>query len=245
MFAEWTQIMRTLFASLLLSSALASAALAETFVAYTSELPPVVNAEGAEPAGVTLEILLEMEKRSGVDLDIRFVPLARAAASVAAEPNTLWLPPVRSPDREPDYNWVAEVLASNLIFVSKDTAVNSYDAAKALSKIAVVRDGVTHKLLASQGFENLHLVPNSTQAAKLVEGGRVDAWFAVDLESIAVIRNMGADVAAFTMGESVRQNGHWLASNHSFDAATAEALAKALESMRADGSYDAIVAKYK
>ncbi|NIZ13890.1 ABC transporter substrate-binding protein [Phaeobacter sp. HF9A] len=237
---------RTLFpASVFLSLALAVTCVnAEPIKAYTAHLPPYSIAPDLEHPGIAHEIAAEMAQRAGVELEVEYLPWSRALNMVEKQPGVALFPAARTATREDTLGWVGHLISANQVFVSKGAPVNSMEDAKKLSKIAVLNSTVMDKILTGKGFENLSRVNSSVQAVKLVQSGRVDAWFAIEQETVALFKADGIDPSVFTFGETIQEVPLWLATNHSFDAETAAALAAALDSMKADGSYDAIVAHY-
>ncbi len=141
------------------------------------------------------------------------------------------------------FNWVVEMMASNQVFVTVDQKFHRLDAARKLAKVAVLRGSVMESMLNKLEFTNLHPVPTSVQAAKLVHAGRADAWFAIDVETFGVLREAGFELTDFVLGDSVQTAHHWLASNHEFDEGMAAKMAKAMEEMIADGTQQAILQK--
>ncbi len=221
-----------------------SSALASTLQIYTSVLPPFSNGEGAEKPGITHEIVLEMAKRANIEVSVSYMPWPRALKGAETEANVMIIPPVRSPARESQFNWVSELVTSNMIFVSTGDTVSSIEEARSLNKIAVLRSSVMEKILTKMKFTNLHPVPDGETAVKLVNAGRVDAFFCIDLEIFGIFEAAGLDQSEFQVSDSIIAAKHWLATNHNFDPKTAEALMAAYNTMLEDGSLTSIVKSY-
>ena len=211
---------------------------------YSGVLPPFANGDDAATPGLAIEIVTELVNRAGFELKLTYLPWPRALKSAEAEPNSFVVPPVRTPSREAQYHWAVELLPSNQLFVTLGASVDSYEAAMKLDKVAVLRGSVMERILTSKGFTNLHPVASSVQAAKLVKGGRADAWYGIDVETHGVLTAAGFQKSDFTIGASVLASQHWIASNHSFDADVIAALAKAREEIIADGTFDEIYNRY-
>ncbi|TNJ40906.1 ABC transporter substrate-binding protein [Phaeobacter sp. B1627] len=230
--------------SLTLTPLLSPIASATEVTVYSGVLPPFANGEDADTPGLAIEMVTEIVNRAGLELNLTYLPWARALKTTVSEPNSFVVPPVRTPMREADYYWAVELVPSNQLFVTVGDAVNSYEEAAALEKVAVLRGSIMEKILISKGMTNLHPVATTVQAVKLVKAGRADAWYGLDVETYGVLTAAGFQKSDFTIGASVLASEHWIASNHSFDADVVAALAKAREEMVADGTFKAIYDRY-
>ncbi|MGH1413008.1 MAG: hypothetical protein ACRBB0_05920 [Pelagimonas sp.] len=93
-------------------------------------------------------------------------------------------------------------------------------------------------------FTNLHPVTDGATAVKMVNAGRVDAFFCIDLEIFGFVEAAGLDQTDFQVSDSFIAAKHWLATNHNFDPQTADALNSAYATMLEDGSVDSIAKSY-
>ncbi|MQQ07606.1 transporter substrate-binding domain-containing protein [Epibacterium sp. SM1979] len=228
-------------AAITLSGAVAQA---ETYIAYTASLPPYTIAADADMPGISHELLTEMANRAGVEIDIQYLPWKRAQATVQKTPNSLLFTASRSAAREDIYGWVVEMVSPREAFVTTSAPVNSLEEGAALSRIAILAGTPRERRLNEAGFTNLQASKDTQTAARLLEGGRVEAWYTLDQRAAFVFKSEGFDPSQLTFGEPTRVNSNWLASNKEFPADVSAALAAALDEMRADGTYDAILAKY-
>lgn len=235
----------SLLSAIVLCLSLGGASLhASTLQVYTSVLPPFSNGEGAEKPGITHEIVLEMAKRANIDVSVSYMPWPRALKGAETEANVMIIPPVRSPARENQFNWVSELVTSNMVFVSVGETIKSLEEARSLKKVAVLRSSVMEKILTKMEFTNLHSVPDGETAVKMVNAGRIDAFFCIDLEIFGIFEAAGLDPSGFQVSDSIIAAKHWLAANHNFDPQTAEALNSAFETMLEDGSVTRIITSY-
>ncbi len=219
-------------------------AMSATVPVHTAELPPFVNSDNTEMPGITVEMLREAAKRANVEIDISYSPWKRAQSVVHATPQTIVLPPARTSAREEKYDWIAKLLKIEFMFFTNGAAVNSYEDAKALGSIAVLRDSAMMHILTAKGFTNLTVVNDLHLVVNMLKAGRVDAWFEVDHMAHSVLKTAGVPRSTFAQGEAVLETDLWVASNHEFDEATAASLAAAVEEMVADGTRDAIISRY-
>lgn len=227
-----------------LSLAVAPFAQAAEVNLITAELPPFANGPDAEDQGMAVELVAEMAKRANFEMAVTYEPWPRALKTVETTANSFLAPPFRTPDREDSYSWVTKLLSSSQIFITQGAAINSFDEARGLGKIAVLRGSAMEKVLLAQGFTNLHPVTSDIQGEKLLVAGRVDATYSVDLGTNEELTAAGFNRADFTMGAPIVTSENWLAANPDLDPAVKAALDDAMQSMHADGTYKAILTKY-
>lgn len=223
---------------------LAPAAKAEAITAYTGALPPYTIAADAAAPGISHELLVEMSKRSGVEIEIKYLPWKRAQTTVLSTPNTMLFTATRTASREEQYNWIVEMAAPEEVFVTLKQPINSYDEGRALERVAIKSGTPRDKELAAQGLTNLAPVNDVSIAAKQLAAGRVTAWYTLNQRAAFVFKSEGLDPSQLVFGTPQRKLSNWLASNPEFDPEIAAKLAQALDEMRADGTYDAVLKKY-
>lgn len=217
---------------------------AATYTAYTGELPPyTIDPNSANP-GISHELLLEMASRAGVDIKIEYLPWKRAQKVVQNTPNTMLFTATRTQKREPIYGWIVEMAAPQELFVTTGDAVDGYEQGAGLERVAILDGTPRERQLNERGLTNLHPVQNTSNAAQMLNAGRVTAWYTLDQRAAWVYKTEGLDPALLVFGAPQRRLSNWLASNLEFDQEVATALATALDEMRADGTYDQILAKY-
>ncbi|MEM5477436.1 transporter substrate-binding domain-containing protein [Pacificibacter sp. AS14] len=227
-----------------LSSFGVNAVQAEPITVFTADLPPfVIEAEGGD-LGSMREILNEMALRAGIELDYKIQPWTRSQKDAQKTPNALIIPVGRNPSREPNYNWVVKTIVTNELFVSGGDPVNSLDDAKKLKSVTALAGSPRERKLNEAGLTNVNVSRNTELAAKLLTSGRADAWYTLDHRALYAIKSLGVSTDSVKLGTALSSTDLWVASSKEFDPAIAAALVKALEDMRADGAYDAIVQKY-
>jgi len=215
---------------------------AETIKAVTASLPPFTVSP--EKKGITHEMVEEISKRSGVDIEIEYLPWSRAQVVAQETPNTLIFTIGRSEAREPKYTWIAQLAESNTVFATVGEKVDSLEAGKNLSAITVLANTPREKKLAGEGFTNFTPQQKVELCARMLNGGRVDAWYTLDVRATYVFKEYGLDTSKLVFGEPTSVLPLWLAGNLEFDAEVADKIKAAVESMKADGTVDAIKAKY-
>lgn len=217
---------------------------ASTITAYTAVLPPYTLGADQTNPGISHELIVEMASRAGVELQVKYMPWKRAQTIVQETPNTLLFTATRSAAREPLYGWVALMAEPNEVFVTTEGTIEDYENASDLKAVVVLDGTPRHRRLSENGLSNIETAQEAKMAARMLNAGRVGAWYTFDQRAAAVFKAEGMDPGQLVFGPALNQPKNWLASNLEFDPAVAERLAAALDEMRADGTYDKILAKY-
>lgn len=101
--------------------AVSMGAAGQAYVAVSEEYPPYEYLDGGKPAGMDIEILQLAAKKAGIDIDIRFVPWARAEEMVKAGTADAIFSLFDTPEREKFLSFPSVNLGSekNVIFANK------------------------------------------------------------------------------------------------------------------------------
>jgi polar amino acid transport system substrate-binding protein len=241
----WTTILA--IAALLLAT---TAVRAEPVKLLVGDLPPFsIAPEGVKPgdaSGFTADVMRAALDKAGIAYE--FVPMSwpRAQAMAKSDAGYAIIGLTRIPAREPDYQWVAELLKPQMMFlaIKPHDAVDSLEAAKALKGITVRANTPFQEVLKAAGVDGVEAVQTEEQNARKLAGGRAEAWLTYDLRGLWVWKQVGEDPAKLVLGKPLSTEAIYLAANKGFDAAIAAKLAAAAAATRADGSYQAIYARY-
>lgn len=213
---------------------------------YTFQIPPATVSEFPGPGqGLVQEVVAEMAKRVGHSGTIEYMPWARAQQIAMTEPNIGILSLTRSPEREDQYRWLAKIVTDDLVLVGgQGVDVSSMDKVKNRPTGVLLRSGA-EALLREKGFTRIEPAPEEWLNAKKLKERRIDAWLAPRLMVIYATQEVQGDLATINIGEIVRASDIYLAASKSLPDAEADKWEKAFEAMKADGSYDRIVQKYR
>ncbi len=220
----------------------ATQAQAETITIFTAKLPPFTISE--KDKGISHEILEQVAVRAGIEIEFKYLPWKRAQSDAQATPNSLITTMIRSTAREEKYNWIIPLLESQTAFISLTKPVNSFEEGQALKKVAVLRGTPRERNLTKQNFGNIHAVNGTDLAARLLNGGRVDAWYTIVQRAAFVFKSEGYDPGSLVVGTPTSVASLWLASNKTFDSALAQKIKTTVEEFRKTPEYQAILDKY-
>ena len=210
-----------------------------------AEFPPLTTNAGGKPGGVVLEIVREACARAGVALEFSFLPWERAQLEVQGRNDVLIIPFTRTPSREAQYQWVAPVLEFHTVMVTLADPPSSIEQARLLV-VGYVR-GTSFKDEAKQaGFPYIEESNDDLTNARKLKLGRIGAWITTDLMARGVYREAGFDPAELKYGPDLGPvKISYVAASHDFPKEIASRIAAGINQMRADGSYQEIVKRYR
>lgn len=222
-----------------------SSAAEQSIKVVAAEFPPLTTNAGGQPGGVVLEVVREAGRRAGIALEFSFLPWQRAQLDTQARNDILIIPFTRMPSREAQYQWIAPVLEFHTVLVTLAKPPSSIEEARTLV-VGYVR-GTSFKDEADQaGFPYVEETNDDVTNAKKLKLGRIGAWITTDLMANGVYRQAGFDPDELKYGPNLGPvKVSWVAASHEFPKETARKLASAIDQMRADGSYQAIVKRYR
>lgn len=210
-----------------------------------AEFPPLTTNTGGQSSGVVLEVVSEACRRAGIALEFRFLPWQRAQLETLASNDVLIIPFTRTPSRETQYQWIAPVLEFHTVLVTLAKPPSSVDEARKLV-VGYVR-GTSFKDEAEHaGFAYVEETDDDVTNARKLKLGRIGAWMTTDLMARGVYRQAGFDPAELKYGPTLGPvKVSWVAASHEFPKEIAAKIADTIDRMRADGSYQAIVRRYR
>lgn len=212
---------------------------------YTFRVPSSSVSEFPGPGrGIVFDVVSAMAKRLGHSGVIEFMPWRRAQQIAMSEPNVGILALTRTPEREDQYRWLVKILTDDLVLVGgRGVDVSALDKVKDRPTGVLLRSGA-QALLEGKGFTRIVPAPEEWMNARRLRERRIDAWLAPRLMVLYAYREIGGDLASLDIGAIVRPSEIWLAASRSLPDAQARKWQQAFEAMRADGSYERIVAQY-
>ncbi len=237
-------------AALMLLSAMPAAA-QQTLRLVTGELPPYAFhvppptvAEQGEAQGLVLDVVREVARRIGHPQGVEFMPWARAQELAMTRPGFGILALTRSPEREDRYAWVFNVVTDDLVLVGgAGVDASSLEPVRSRPTGVLLRSGA-EQLLREQGFARVQPAPEEWINAQRLRDRLIDAWLAPRLMVLHAVREVGGDVSALNIGAVVRRSEIWFAASLTLPEAEIARWRRGFDEMRADGTYDRILARY-
>lgn len=219
------------------------------FTYLTEDAPPQNYVKDGEPRGLAVEILKDLWRRMGMKPGkIKLVPWTQGYRQALSTPNTVIFSTTRLEAREKLFKWVGPIRTPRLGLIGKKERLLKVASLGDLKKyrVATVIDDASETLLLSRNvpaknlvrFKTLKAAINSLTAGSvdMIAYGEENVWF--HLKEQGFSRNMYEKV--LTMSGQ--------ADFYAFNKETPDAVIKRFQdaflSMKKDGSYDRLLAKY-
>ncbi|HJV70015.1 substrate-binding periplasmic protein [Ideonella sp.] len=216
----------------------------------TEELPPYNMTQGGRITGMSTEVVQAVLKEADLQASIHSMPWARAYDTALNGENVLIYSITRTPQRETLFKWVGIVAPTRWYLFGRPgvgASIRSLDDARKF-QIATVNEDAGEQYLVSKGFavgKNLQSSNKYEFNYEKLKLGRVDLWIANELNALYLMRQAGDDperqfVRVLELPDLASDGGLHLAASRKTPDATVERLRKALETVRHNGSYEAI-----
>lgn len=144
------------------------------------EPPSSFSDDRGEPAGFSVDIVREIQRRIHNHDPIQILPEIRAFKTALEYPNTVLFSFSRTAERENKFHWIMLLLRKPwVLYARKGTQldVQSLDDAKKVDTIGVVRGDVRENYLRQMGFSNLIEVSRHEQGVEMLLSNRVELLF--------------------------------------------------------------------
>ncbi|MBC3872567.1 substrate-binding periplasmic protein [Undibacterium flavidum] len=221
---------------------------AQTLSIYCEEDRPLqfYDSEG-KLTGMTVEIVQEIQKRTGNTDPIQVVPWARGLDKIDHNPNTLLFSMARTPERENSYQWIGPIMANIYgLYAKADSTlqVHNIEQAKNISLIGVYRDDIRDQTLTRLGFTNLDRASSNISSFKKLMMGRIAVYTDSQLgvESLAVAS--GFKPSDVKLIFELFKSELYIAASKATSPALVEKWNHALEDMKRDKTFARIQQKY-
>ena len=184
--------------------------------------PPPTVSEFGEPRGLVYEVVREMARRIGHSGTVEFMGWSRAQEVALIEPNVGILALTRSPEREPFYNWMVDIVDDDLILVGgTGVDVSSLDKVRE-RPTGVLRTSGAEALLREQKFTRIEPASEEWVNAMKLRDRRIDAWLAPRLMVLFGWREIGGDASVLNIGQIVRPSPIYFAASRDVSEAEAD-----------------------
>lgn len=206
--------------------------------------PPLIEVVDGRATGPAAILASELAKAVGLDPAIEIQPLPRALITLEAGSRIIPLL-TRTPGREDQYQWVAEIFVDPLAFhtLASNPRIDSVEAARALNAIALRQGSSSHQFLLANHFGTTIVEdPFVEYGARKLARGRVDAWFTSKTLGREVWRKEGLPADQLQAGNTVSHSAYWIAATKDVPPDLLKRMAEHFQQMKADGSYERIFA---
>ncbi|MEE1675250.1 ABC transporter substrate-binding protein [Agarivorans aestuarii] len=159
---------------------------ANTYTVYSINAPPLTMLNPRQ-AGIVGDVVIEAFSRLGHKVSLQEVPWKRAQRITSEGENLFIMPLALLPSRENHFTWVAYIMDLERSFATTHLRIDSYQQAKEqLNKIGVGQGSAQTQILQDKLFDSSQIVELKIgpASAKMLQLGRIDAWFNGTPESI-------------------------------------------------------------
>lgn len=238
---------------LLLSLVFVFTVSANTVRFVTEDLPPLQIENGQhKPSGALVELVELLITESNLNAHIEIYPWARSYELAQTNKNTFIFSMLRSEERENNFHWIGKLFTIRSYLASlknrDDILVNSVEDAKKYT-VGSIRHDLAESYLLKKGFEadkNLYVSSKYPILWNMLYSGRTDIAFTNSIIWQHEIENAGLDSKQLKLIFEIPDfaSDLYLAANIEMDKALIEKVKTSLESIKSDGRYDKIIAKW-
>ncbi|MGY6039006.1 substrate-binding periplasmic protein [Aeromonas sp. AE23HZ002T15] len=239
--------MRLLVSLFLVAPFWLAAQTAQAVTVIAAEVPPyVIRSQQGAPSGMAIEVLEEAARRLHEPLTIELMPLARALSQARHRPDTLLLPPVRSPQREQQFLWVAPLLEEAFVLASHRDHHPAPLTRRELPTLAlgVMRGSYGQSLSQPLPKGREEAVTEEISNASKLAMGRIQGWAVAWNTARYTQQQAGLPLADLVRGETLQRTAIYLAAHPDFSPSEAARWRQAIDIMRQDGSLARILRQY-
>lgn len=225
----------------------APAAQAAQYRIMTENYPPYNYKDGEFLTGLSTEIVQEMLRRLEHPQEIDILPWSRAYKYIMERDNQALFSMSRTAAREDLFQWVGPLVTySVVLFARKDSGIQPTEDVKALLgyTVGATQNTPSTKMLEDLGFAEVQMVADSMHNPQKLAARRIDLWVSGELAGIYKVKQAGLDPADFQVVHRARSEDLYIALSKSAPAEDLAAWQVALDSIKADGTYDEILRKY-
>jgi len=240
-----------LFIFLIGSSVSTSFSKEAIFVA--EDLPPFhFLDENNQPTGVLVDVVKAIAQEANIDITIELMPFARCYQSTMNQADVFMFSLLKTPDRTPEFKWVGQTYKAKAYLVGlkdrTDIQLNHIDDAKDLV-VGTIRGYHSEHYLKEAHFstdKNLNLSVNYEQMWGMLFKKRIDLiltnFIALELEVESIGLNPDSIVPYLELDDFPNQLH--IATSLTTSDQKVNLLKNALNSIKADGRYQKILAKW-
>ena len=198
-------------------------------------------------ASMDVEIVSEIQKRVGNTDRIQFVPWTRGLKYLDTQPNTILFSMARTKERNSLYQWIGPISEAVYGFYAKadtDIVIHSLDDAKKVASIGVYRDDIRDQFLTKEGFTNLDRASNSYSNFKKLMAGRFAVMAVSSFGIRSDIKRAGYSLKDVKFLYAFLKSQIYIAASKNMDPKVVASWNAAVDSMKKDGTLQAIFKKY-
>jgi polar amino acid transport system substrate-binding protein len=219
-----------------------------TLQIYTEQYPPLSfrNSLG-EITGFGSDIVSEIMKRNHLFFDIKLSTWSSGYDLALYNPNVCLFTMDRTEMRENLFQWVGPIGTNTTWFYTKagsGITIPSIEDARNLGKVGTVSSWFSTQHLQNLGFANLVTNSEPGVLAKKLINGEIDAFVCTNVTFPDILKEAGYQYTDVVPAFSLMSSDYFIAFSTNTPAAVVTQWQTQLESLKRDGTYDAIYLKW-
>ncbi len=221
--------------------------IAEPFTIMTEDYAPFNYKDKGKLTGLSSEVMFEISKRVGHPSKIKILPWSEAYQTIQKKDGHILFSMTRTEQREDLFKWVGPIAPNKWVFYAKKGSglnIKNLDDARKVAKIGTYKDDAAEIFLKKEGFKNLNSVVNDDENAAKLIAGEIDLWIVSELQGVYKTKKSGMDSASLEKVLDVKDTQLYIAFSKNTSESEIAKWQKALEDMKADGTYQKIMSKY-
>lgn len=231
----------------LLLAALLAATPASALTIATEDSPPSTIVRGDALSGISVEIVREIQRRTGDSTHIDVLPWARAYSMASTTPGVVLFATTRTPEREPLFRWVGPIFSIKWGFFAmkgKAKPIYNMEDAKTGVIIGTYKDDAREQFLKGQGFTNLDSSSSQMINIRKLKAGRIDLLVSTNIGVATMPESAGLKPGDMVNVFTFKEVELYIAFSKGSDEATVAAWERAFDEMQDDGTLAAIQARW-
>lgn len=212
---------------------------------YTEEYRPVTFSRDGKATGLATEVVEEIMRRTGMQAPIEVVPWPRAYKYATTEQNVVLFSTTYIPEREKLFKWVGPIVSTTSSVYRKRGGMRFENIEQArAARVLVYRETFLEQLLHDKGFHNLYLVTSGAESMRMLMAGRAPLMAYDDIALAATAESEGLNISDIETAHILQQTFGYIAFSRDTPDDVIARWQKALDAMKADGTFQRLYAKW-
>jgi ABC-type amino acid transport substrate-binding protein len=223
---------------------------ASEILVYRNESMPWCGTVNDKDAGITVEILHEIEKQGGPVFKFSSLPWKRAQLYVKKNKGTAIIPLTRTAARENQYKWIVKLVANKVrltmaktpkMEVSRPVSISSLSSYLGL-RVGIIRGSAIIPTCKKLGFKYLEEANTAEMNVKKLSFGRIDAMVESQMVDNYLWKKFGENEEHLIAGPAIGDAKYiYLAASLNFPENLTEKIRKAMIKVRKNGRLEKIL----
>ncbi len=204
--------------------------------------------DAAGNRGLFGDLMDELCRRMQRDCQYRSVPWRRVQLAASEDPHGIVLNLARTAEREDAFIWLLNVVPTAYVLAGRQRSFDSLSEALQAGPVAVMAGTprALEVLALRRGNQAVVEVTDPEQAARMLKGGRVIAWYEIDLRAHYLWRQLDYPAHMLRTGRPIGLGQSYIAASQQLHQAEeiSRQMRQAFSDMHEDGSWRLILTRH-